>query len=125
MRAKEFINEDNKARKPMRKTTKNAIPNQTSYDALDNNNNPYLAYRFGIALASSPDPDNLYPKGPIGSDFSTIDYSDADAEIRKGAEKLMGVKPSRSTGKGSEELPNNVINKVSPTAKPKKNKYGV
>lgn len=93
-----------------------------SYDALDNNSQPYLAYRFGVALAGSPDRD-MHQKGPIGSNFNMIDYSDADAEIRKGAEKVMGVKPSKSTGKGSEEL--GTINKVSPTAAKKKNKYGV
>lgn len=124
MRAKEFINEANASRKPVRKSFKQASPNQTSYDHLDNNNHPYLAYRFGVALASSPDV-NMKPQGPFGSNFSMIDYSDGDTEIRKGAEKLLGIKPSQSTGKGSEELSDKIINKTSPVAKPKKNKYGV
>lgn len=124
MRAREFVSEATKAREPFRKSFTQASPNHTSYDYLDNNNHPYLAYRFGVALATSPNQD-MKPEGPFGSDFSLIDYTDADAEIRKGAEKIMGVSPSRSTGKGSEELSNGVINKSSPVAKPKKNKYGV
>lgn len=124
MRAHEFINEAKKTRKPLRKSFTQAAPNHTSYDYLDNNNHPYLAYRFGVALANSPDQD-MPPRGPVGSDLSIIDYTDADAEIRKGAEKILGVKPSRGTGRGSEELDGKIINKTSPVAKPKKNKYGV
>jgi hypothetical protein len=64
-------------------------------------------------------------KGPIGSDLSMVDYTDADAEIRKTAAKRMGIKFDRGTGKGSEELPDSIVNKISPVATPKKNRYGV
>lgn len=121
MRAKEFINEESK---PLRKSVEQSLPNFTSSDALDNNNHPYLAYRFGVALAASPDPDNMYKKGPVGSNFNMVDYTDADEEIRKAAAKRMGIKFNKGTGKGSEEL-KNVINKKSPVAKPKRNKYGI
>lgn len=123
MRAKEFIPEG-KDRKPLRKSISQSMSNLTSYDQLDNNNNPYLAYRFGIALAGSPT-DDMPKKGPIGSDFVMADYTEADTEIRKGAERVMGVTSSRTTGKGSKELAGNVINKTSVVARPKPNKYGV
>ena len=113
MRAKEFISEINTKRKPMRKNMKAAASNLTSYDQLDNNNRPYLAYRFGIALAGSPD-EGMYPRGPIGSNFNMVDYSDGDTEIRKGAEKIMGITPSSDTGKGSKETKD--TNTVSPVA---------
>jgi len=119
MRAHEFVKE---SRAPMRKALTQAAPNLTTFDTLDNNNNPYLAYRFGVALAASPN-DAGSEQGPIGSKFTMIDYSDADTEIRKGAEKKMGIKHSTATGKGSEELDS--INVTSPTSKPKKNQYGV
>lgn len=119
MRSHEFVRED---KRPLRKALKQAAPNLTTYDALDNNNNPYLAYRFGVALAAAPD-DKGYSEGPIGSKFTMIDYSDGDAEIRKAAEKKMGVASTTGTGKGSEELDS--INKQSPTATRKKNQYGV
>lgn len=106
----------------MRKALTQAAPNLTTFDALDNNNNPYLAYRFGVALAASPE-DRGSEEGPIGSKFTMVDYTDADAEIRKGAEKKMGIGHSTETGKGSAELDS--INKASPVAARKKNQYGV
>ncbi len=122
MRAKEFIEE---SKKPLRKSVKQSMPNLTTSSKLDNNNHPYLAYRFGVALAPSPDIEDFDDKGPIGSDFTMIDYSDGDAEIRKAAAKRMGIKFDKGTGRGSEELPDSIVNKTSPVAKPKKNRYGV
>ncbi len=122
MRAKEFIDE---SKKPLRNSSKQSLPNLTSADYLDNNNHPYLAYRFGVALAPSPDLEGVYDEGPIGSAFSMLDYTSGDEEIRKAAAKKMGIKFSHGTGKGSKELPDSVINKTSPVAKPKRNQYGV
>ena len=100
------------------------MSNLTVYDQLDNNTNPYLADRFGIALAGSPLED-MDKRGAIGSDFVMADYTDADTEIRKGAERVMGVRSTKSTGKGSQELDGKIINKTSVVARPKPNKYGV
>ena len=122
MRAKEFIEE---SKKPLRKSVRQGMPNLTTSSQLDNNNHPYLAYRFGVALAPSPDTSNFHDKGPIGSDFTMVDFSDGDTEIRLAAAKKMGIKFDRGTGRGSEELSDTIINKVSPVAAPKKNKYGV
>lgn len=119
MRFHEFVGED---RAPMRKALTQAAPNLTTFDSLDNNNNPYLAYRFGVALAASPE-DRGNQEGPIGSKFTMVDYSDADAAIRRGAEKKMGISHSTETGKGSEELDS--INCASPVAPRKKNQYGI
>jgi hypothetical protein len=123
MRAKEFIPEGQE-RKALRKGVAQSISNLTVYDQLDNNNNPYLAYRFGIALAGSPD-DDMDKRGAIGSDFVMADYTDADTKIRKGAEKVMGVRSTKSTGKGSHELDDTIINKTSVVSTPKRNRYGV
>jgi len=123
MRAREFIPEG-RERKTLRKGVAQSMSNLTVYDQLDNNNNPYLAYRFGIALAGSPSED-MDKKGAIGSDFVMADYTDADTAIRQGAERVMGVKSTKSTGKGSKELDGSIINKNSVVAKPKANKYGV
>jgi hypothetical protein len=121
MRAKEFINEE-KTTKPLRKSAKASISGLRKNPSLDNNNNPYLAYRMGIAMAGSPDR-SMYQKGPMGSNFVTTDYSEADTEIRKGAEKIMGVKSQEVTGKGSAET--DLVNSQSVVATPKRNKYGV
>ena len=122
MRAKEFVNEN---KKPLRKSTRQSMPNLTVSGDLDNNNHPYLAYRFGVALAPSPDVSDIYDEGPIGSDFAMVDYTDGDREIRQAAAKRMGIKFDAGTGKGSEELPDKIINKTSPLANVKRNKYGV
>ena len=123
MRAIEFIPEG-RERKKLRKGVAQSMSNLTIYDQLDNNNNPYLAYRFGIALAGSPNED-MDKRGAIGSDFVMADYTDADTKIRKGAEKVMGVRSTKSTGKGSQELDDTIINKNSVVSTPKRNKYGV
>lgn len=101
---------------------KDAIPNLTRYDQLDNSDS-YASYRFGVALAPSPDFTNMDRKSAIANSFAMVDYTEADAKIRRGAEKTMGVKASGGTGKGSTET--NDVNKISPIAKLKRNKYGI
>ena len=118
----ETLAEASKVKKPLKKNNSNSMPNMAIYDVLDNNNHPYTAYRFGIALAGSPDTSTA-PSGPLGSAFSMIDFSDGDAEIRRGAEKSIGVKCSRKTSKGSKEL--DCVHKTSPVASPKRNRYGI
>lgn len=121
MKVDEIIAEG-RDRHPLRKSAVEALPNLSQYDYLDNNAHPYLAYRFGMAMAGSPDMD-MDRRGPIGSNFHMIDYTEGEAEIRRGAERIMGIKPSRSTGKGSKEL--SYVNRTSPVAATKRNRYGV
>lgn len=123
MKINEIVTEG-KNEKPLRKSVKQSMSSLTKNTSLDNNNHPYLAYRFGIALAGAPDHD-MPANGPLGSNFITADYTDGEREIRKAAEKSMGVASSSHdmTGKGSKEL--DTTNTVSPVAKPKRNKYGV
>jgi hypothetical protein len=56
----------------------------------------------------------MEPDNEIGSNFTMIDYTDAGAEIRKHAEKVMGQPSSKKTSSDSNELDS--VNKVSPTA---------
>lgn len=121
MKITEIISEG-KRRGSLRKATKMALPDMQTYEYLDNNNHPYMAYRFGIALAVSPDT-HMNAEGPIGSKFTTIGYSDADEEIINAAKKLIGVKANQRSNKRSSELP--IVNTTSTTAPKKKNKYGV
>lgn len=116
MRAYEFINEG-KNKGKLRKSSQQSLSDLQTWSHLDNNNHPYLAYRFGIALAGSPD-ETMDRHGPIGSAFTTLGYTDADKEITDAAAKIMKVKPTNLTGKGSEELKS--TNNVSPV--PNRNK---
>lgn len=106
----------------LRKGARRAIPDLESYPTLDNNSNPYLAYRFGMELAGSPDSD-VDKQGGFGSEFATIGYSEADREIIDHAKKKFGIKSKKQSSKGSKELPN--VHTTSPVATKKKNKYGV
>lgn len=107
----------------LRKGSQYALPDAESLPDLNLYKDPYAAYRFGLALAGSPE--NMPDKnGPNSGDMMTIGYSDADKEKIDAAKKKFGIKKKRlSTGKGSEELPN--VGSQSPVAKPKRNKYGV
>lgn len=121
MKIHEIVNEA-KERGKLRKASRNALSNIQSYPYLDNNSHPYVAYRFGIALAPSPN-DMTAKQGPIGSEFTTVGYSDADQEIIDHARKEFGFVTRKHSGKGSVEL--DKINKTSPVATKKRNKYGV
>ena len=118
MRAKEFIQETTK---PIRKSVKGALPSGRIHYTLDNSN-PYHSYRYGIALASSPD-DDMFTDGPYGSKLLTVGYTEADREIIEKADKILGVKSTPISADNSIEV--DTTNTVSPVAKPKKNKYGV
>lgn len=89
----------------LRAGAQKSTPDMHTWPALNNNNSPYSAYRFGIALAGSPDFDEEMDKnGPIGGDFTTIGYSSADREILDAAAKKMGIVSIQQTSKGSKEL---------------------
>lgn len=107
MKVNEIVSES----KQLRKGARYATPNLETWAKLDNNNSPYLAYRFGVALARSP-AEQVHPTGPIGGQFTTIGYTDADNEILQGAAKAMGVAPTKKTSSGSKELPD--VNTSSP-----------
>jgi len=111
-----------KARESLKKFEQDAIPGMTVYDSL-NNSDSYASYRFGIALAPSPDFTDMAKKSALANSFAMIDYTDADAKIRKGAEKTMGVRSSSSSSAKSKELED--TNKLSPIANVKRNKYGI
>lgn len=102
MRANEFISENSKHKK-LRKSAINAIPGMSTFPDLNNNNNPYLAYRFGVALAISPDGD-MEKETEIGSNFVMVDYSEAETKIRKHAQKIMGISSEKKTPAGSCEV---------------------
>jgi hypothetical protein len=119
MRAKEFINESDtpanlkKAPADQRMAMKGAI----SIPAISinkANGSPYLAYRFGLAMAGAPD----YPTaaaGAIAGDPLLASYTDAELEIINAAAKMVGAgKVKKLSSNRSEELSN--TNTVSPVA---------
>lgn len=122
MRAHEFISEGGvkKLSKPAKSSLRGAI---TTPDANNNAGDAYKSYRFGLALAGAPD----YPtkaENEIGGDPLLTLYTDEEWEMVQYAAKQSNVGPiKRLTSRRSEELTD--VNKQSPVAKPKRNKYGV
>lgn len=90
---------------PIRKSHKAAMQNvMTSPDMNLSTGSAYLQYRFGIALAGSPEettPSDNY----IGGDPMYAPYAEEEVEILQHAAKQIGVAFDRNwTGKGSKEL---------------------
>jgi len=106
----------------LRQGVRDAVPGLNAWPALNNNNNPYNAYRFGIAMAGAPD-FKTDKKGPNGGDFMTMSYTSGDDEILNSAAKQMGVKSSAIAAKKSKETDD--VHKVSPVANKKRNRYGI
>lgn len=99
------------SRSALRKTTQKSTPGMQTWPDLDNGNVPYLQYRMGLAMAVAPNT-KLHNEGPIGGQFTTIAYSDADQEILDGAAKIMNITPVNRSSKRSTELDS--TNKTSP-----------
>jgi len=116
MKIRELL-EGSERRGKLRTGLEDGTPGLTIYHSLSNNSKPYTAYRFGVAMAGALEQD-MDPHGPIGSDFVVIDYTEQEEAIRKAAENIMGIKPSKHTGRGSKEMKK--VNTVSPV--PDRNK---
>ena len=95
----------------------------TTPAANNNAGDAYKSYRMGLALAGAPE----YPtkaESEIGGDPLLSTYTDAEWDMVKYAAKQAKAGPlKRLSNKRSEEMPD--VNKSSPVAKPKKNKYGI
>ena len=116
MRAKEFINEAQE----LSKVVKQSGIYAKRYDDLDQY---YGMYRLGVAIAAG-DRNPLDGKGPTRDNPTVWMYTPEEAEMVAKAEKRQGVKGTTIIGDGqSTELDS--INKKSPTATRKTNKYGV
>lgn len=100
----------------------NALPGSEMWPELDNSSG-YLAYRFGVQLAGMPGDSPMEKAGPTGLKMVTIAYSEADKAILDATAKHLGTKSIQLSPNASTE--GDGVDKVSPIAKPKKNKYGV
>jgi hypothetical protein len=106
MRASEFITEN----EGFSDSAKAAMPNATMWPDLDNSS-PYHAFRFGVALAGSPD--KTMPKdGPTGQKMVTVAYTQEEQDILKQTGKQMGFKAKHIANPPSQETTD--VNKSSP-----------
>ena len=98
-----------------------------TYGDSEHMSGDYTAYRLGMAVAGAngKDPIEMKAKSWIGKSKSTHPYTQEEQDMLKQAYKVVGA-TYQDTNKGdmeSRELDG--THKVSPVAKPKRNKYGV
>lgn len=99
-------------REPLRKGSIAGLPGARYFPELDNSS-PYHSYRFGMALAGSPDVE-MQKEGPTGQKMVTISYTSACDDIINAAADHLGFKHENLTPSGSDEL--DTIGTVSPVA---------
>jgi hypothetical protein len=91
------------------------------------NTDPYMQYRMGLALAvaqATKSREVKFDQETVWAEnFITTAYAEEEQETIKLAAKLMGVSTKQVTSTKSQEIDS--VNKTSPVAKPKRNKYGV
>jgi hypothetical protein len=88
------------------------------------NQDPYLQYRMGLQLAAAgPDMYRPAPDSPWGENMVVTAYSSGEEEILKYALKQAHQPAEMITTSKSEEPKG--INKTSPVAAKKTNRYGV
>ena len=81
---------------------------------------PYKLYRFSTQMANHTEPQTYGAAANLGV---TVAYTDGDEEIVKATEKQLNTRSQALSTDGSHEMDG--VNKKSPVAKKKKNKYGV
>lgn len=107
-------------------TQKAAMRNASTLPALNMaHGSAYTNYRFGLALAGAPDyPTKMEADNWIGGDPLLSTYTDEEFEmVKKAAQQVGGGKIQNWSGKRSQEMAD--VQKTSPVAKPKRNKYGI
>lgn len=120
MRAREFIVENDTPAdgKKFADSQMDAIKGPISMPDLSinkSNGNPYLQWRFGIAMAGAPDYPTP-PVGPMAGDPLLSTYTDAELEIINYAAKSVGAgRVKKLADNRSTELDN--TNTISPVAK--------
>jgi hypothetical protein len=120
MRAKEFLPEDVGAKTHGTYTKLNPEVNATLPGVWVQrelrNTDPYMQYRYGIAMAAARAHEaglvDFEQESPWAENFTIVGYTPEDEEVVKIADKLMGVKGTRIADSASREASD--TNNVSP-----------
>jgi len=91
------------------------------------NTDPYMQYRYGLALAAARADAaghvDFEQESAWSENLVIVGYTPEDAEVIKMADKLMGVKGTRLADDASRESTD--VSTQSIVAKPKRNRYGI
>lgn len=127
MKVYEIINEAKIKQAKMTKRQNQSTRGVHTFSDAERANSDYVQFRVGMAVACTdgktvPDID---PKSWIGKKKASFPYTQQEADMLKMAYKAAGAKYDdlNHGNMNSDEL--ETVNKTSPVAKPKRNKYGV
>ena len=124
MKIKEVLNEGGTG--SLTPAVARAMPTTWELPGLPNQD-PYLQYRMGLAMANARSEEPFDDQSAFGESMSIVGYTDADNETVKLALKRMGAPYSDGAHsiatRKSEEASD--VNKTSPTPAKKRNRYGV
>lgn len=125
MKIREIISEAKKGK--MTKRQKQSTRGVHVYSDAEKMNSDYTAYRLGMAVAgcNGKDPVEVKSSSWIGKRKSAHPYSKEEAEMLKQAYKAVGANYKDLNHGDMESKELDTINKTSPVAAPKRNKYGV
>jgi len=91
------------------------------------NTDPYMQYRYGLAMAAARAHKaghvNFEQESAWAENLTIVGFAKEDEELIKMTDKLMGVTGTRIADSKSYEAKE--TNKTSPVSQPKKNRYGV
>ena len=124
MRAKEFVIEA--GMRKISKDQKSSMKNASTLPGLNQSTgSAYMNYRMGIALAGAPNyPTKMEADNWIGGDPLLSTYTDVEFEMVKKAAQQVGAGTIENwSGNRSREVAD--VNKTSPVALIKKNRFGV
>lgn len=128
MRIKDLLQETKLSGKPgnLQKGVSEELPGAFVQREL-RNTDPYMQYRYGIAVATARAEKNgdveFDQESPWAENLTQVMYVPEDEETIKLASKLMGVTPTKIADNKSHETRD--VSTASPVAKSKRNKYGV
>ena len=97
------------------------------YGDVEKANSDYVLFKLGQAMACTDGKNTpeIDPKSWIGKKKSIHPYTEVENEMFKKAAKAVGASYKDLTNGDMRSLELDSTNKVSPVAKPKRNKYGV
>lgn len=106
MRAREFVTEESHSK--FHDYQLGPMTGMMRYDGLDNSN-PYMMWRYLVAVAGQPKKDEFDPTkplekgGPTGQKMVSLAYTKADAEILDATAKSLGEKGTEISSQESTE----------------------
>ena len=129
MRAKEFLPEGAKSHGEFTSLSADvdaALPGVWVQRQL-RNTDPYMQYRYGLALAAARADAagnvDFEQESPWAENLTIVGFTPEDGDLVKMADKLMGVSGTRIADNASRESENTMKN--SPVANIKRNRYGI